>query len=103
MSEASRNPAQNAPRRRGPGRPFEKGNPGKRPGTRRRTSVLAEALMAESAEDVIRAVITAAKGGDMTAARIVMDRLAPIRRGRPVAFDLPEVEGAAVIVEAFAA
>ncbi len=77
---------------------------GPRPkGTRRKTSVLAEKLLGENAEDVVKAVIAAAKSGDMVAGRIVMDRIAPLRRGRPVAFDLPEVEGAAVIVEAFAA
>ena len=103
MSDNSRNPAQNTPRHRGPGRPFQPGNPGRPKGTRRKTSVLAEKLLGEAAEDVVKAVLNAARGGDMAAAKIVMDRIAPLRRGRPVAFDLPEVEGAAVVVEAFAA
>lgn len=96
-ASASRDPAQKTRR----GRPFQPGNPGRPKGTRRRTTVLAEALMAENAEGVIRAVIGAASQGDMAAARIVMDRICPVRRGRPVAFPLPDAMGPAGLVEAF--
>jgi hypothetical protein len=40
-------------------------------------------------EDVVRAVVAAARGGDMVAARLVLERLAPARKGRPVTFMLP--------------
>src|SRR5918911_5099319 len=102
MSDNSRNAAQTT-RRQGPGRPFQLGNPGRPKGTRRKTTVLAEKLLGENAEDVVKAVIAAAKSGDMVAGRIVMDRIAPIRRGRPVAFDLPEVEGVAGLLAAVTA
>ena len=102
MSEDSRDTAQKT-RRRGPGRPFQPGNPGRPKGTRRKTTVLAEKLLGEAAEDVVKAVLNAARGGDMAAAKIVMDRIAPIRRGRPVAFDLPEVEGVAGLLAAVTA
>ena len=36
----------------------------------------------------------------MTAARLVLDRIAPPRKGRPVVFDLPEVETAADVLTA---
>ena len=55
-----------------------------KPGTRHRATRLAEKLMANDAEDVVKAVVAAAKGGDMTAARLVLDRIAPPCRGRPV-------------------
>jgi Family of unknown function (DUF5681) len=68
------------------------GNPRGRPkGARHRVTILAEQLMQGDAEDVVRAVIAAAKGGDMTAARIILDRIAPVRKGSTVMFDLPEL------------
>jgi hypothetical protein len=51
--------------------------------------------MAGDAEAVVRAVIDVAKGGDMTAARLVLDRIAPPCRGRPVRLDLPPIVCAA--------
>jgi hypothetical protein len=89
------------------GRPFAKGqsgNPaGKQPGTRHRVTVLAEQLMADDAEGVVRKVIEAAMAGDMTAARLILDRLVPPRRGRPVALSLPEVIKASDVPAALAA
>jgi hypothetical protein len=94
-------------RQRGRGRPFEpgrSGNPaGKPKGRRHRITILAEKLMAEDTEAVVLAVVTAAKGGDMTAARLILDRIAPPRRGSPVSFKLPTIETAADISKALSA
>src|SRR5262245_47848151 len=90
--------------RRGPGRPFQRGqsgNPaGMRPGTRHRATMLAEKLMGDDIESVVRAVVKAAKDGDMTAARLVLDRIAPPRRASPVLFSLPPVETVADVTKA---
>ena len=59
--------------------------------------------MAGDAEAVVRAVIDAAKGGDMTAAKIILDRIAPPCRGRRVRVNLPPIVGAADLVRALAA
>jgi Family of unknown function (DUF5681) len=89
------------------GRPFAKGqsgNPrGKPPGTRHAITVLAEELMAGDAEGVVRKVIEAAMAGDMTAARLILDRIAPPRRGRPVAIDLPAVTNTVAVTSALGA
>ncbi|MDA8231696.1 MAG: hypothetical protein M0006_10190 [Magnetospirillum sp.] len=82
------------------GRPFAPGNPGRPKGARHRLTVMAEKLMEDDAKEVVQAVLTAAKAGDMTAARLVLDRIAPPRKGRPVVFDLPEVETAADVLTA---
>src|SRR6266404_5105931 len=67
--------AQKKQRRRGPGRQFEpgqSGNPAGRPrSARNRATVLAEKLMQDDIEDVVRAVVDAAKERDMTAAKLV--------------------------------
>jgi hypothetical protein len=94
-------------RRRGRGRPFEpgqSGNPaGMRKGTRHRVTVLAEKLMADDTEAVVLSVVEAAKGGDMTAARLILDRIAPPRRGSPVSFKLPAIKTAADVTNALSA
>ena len=80
------------------------GNPaGMKLGTRHRTARLVQRMMSGDAEAVVNAVVTAAKGGDMTAARLVLDRIAPPCRGRPVRVDLPPIVGAADLVKALAA
>ncbi len=94
-------------RQRGRGRPFQvgqSGNPtGKPPGARHRITMLAEKLMADDTEAVVRAVVDAAKGGDMTAARLILDRIAPPRKGSPVSFKLPTIETAADLSKALSA
>src|SRR5262245_50880654 len=55
---------------------------------------MAERLLEGEAEAVIRAVVAKAKHGDMRAARLVLDRICPLRRGRPVAIELPQVRTA---------
>ena len=94
--------------------PFEKGesgNPAGRPrGSRNRAALLMEGLLADDAEAIGRKAIAMAKQGDMAAIRLCMDRLAPVPKGEPVAFELPPLEkpadsvvAAAEIVAAVAA
>ena len=52
-------------------------------------------MMQDDAAEVAKAAVKAAKGGDMTAARLVLDRIAPARPDNAVAFTLPEVTSAA--------
>jgi hypothetical protein len=56
--------------------------------------MLAERLMQDDAESIVNAVITAARNGDMTAARIILDRIAPARRDRPIQINIGEVKSA---------
>jgi hypothetical protein len=51
--------------------------------------------MDDNAEPVIAALITAAKNGDTTAIRLVLERVAPLPRNRPVQFSMPPIETAA--------
>ena len=76
-------------------RPGQSGNPaGKPKGARHKTTLLAEKLMQDDAEAIVKAVLDSAKSGGMTAARIVLDRIAPARRDNPVSFELPKIESA---------
>jgi hypothetical protein len=94
-------------RRRGPGQPFQpgqSGNPrGRRPGARNRVSALAQRLMDADAEPVILALIRAAKGGDVAAIKLVLERVAPLPRNRPVQFHMSPIETTADLGEAMGA
>jgi Family of unknown function (DUF5681) len=75
--------------------PGHSGNPcGKPKGARHKTTLFAEKLMSDDAEAIVKAVVVAAKAGDLTAAKIVLDRIAPPRKDSPVAFDLPAISTA---------
>ncbi len=76
------------------GKPFGPGNPGKPKGARHKTTLLAEKLMQDDAEAVVEAVVDAAKGGDMAACRIILDRICPARRDSHVNFVLPKIQNA---------
>jgi hypothetical protein len=74
-------------------RPGQSGNPaGRRPGARNRVTALAQRLMDADAEPVIVALIQAAKGGDVAAIKLVLERVAPLPRNRPVRFYMPAIE-----------
>jgi hypothetical protein len=84
----------NSQQKQGAGRfqPGQSGNPkGKPKGLRSRITQLAEKIMSDDAEEVVSAVVFAAKGGDMAAARIILDRICPARKSRPVEIDLPPI------------
>lgn len=77
------------------GRPFRKGvsgNPaGKPPGARNRTTLAVQALLDGEAEKLTRKCVELALGGDSTALRLCMERLAPPPKDRPINFPVPAV------------
>ncbi|MCK9381956.1 MAG: DUF5681 domain-containing protein [Sulfuritalea sp.] len=77
-------------------KPGQSGNPkGKAAGSRNKATAMVLNLMETGAREITDAVITAAKGGDLTAARMVLDRLAPPAKERPVSLDMPDTGTAA--------
>jgi hypothetical protein len=77
------------------GRPFPPGNSGKPKGIRHKKTVLMEKMLADDGEAVVKAVIDAAKNGDMQAAKMVVDRILPAPKGRKIDLDLPSIKTAA--------
>jgi hypothetical protein len=72
-------------------KPGQSGNPkGKPAGTRNKATMMVLGLMETGAEEITEAVITAAKAGDLTAARMILDRLAPPAKERPLSLALPD-------------
>jgi Family of unknown function (DUF5681) len=68
------------------------GNPGGRPkGALNRTTLAAMALLDSEAEMLTQRAIEAARGGDMTALKLVLDRIIPPRRRPIVQIDLDDL------------
>jgi hypothetical protein len=89
------------------GRPFvrgQSGNPSGKPrGARNKVTVAVESLMGEYGPQVAARVVKRACEGDMAAARLVLERIAPPRRGHPVRLKLPEISDAVSVMNAHAA
>lgn len=82
-----------AVQRGAPFKPGRSGNPaGKPKGARHKVTLAIEALLDGEADALTRKAIDLAKAGDMQALKLCMDRLAPPRRDRSIAFDLPPIE-----------
>jgi hypothetical protein len=74
---------------------FGLGNPGKPRGTRHKATRAALALLDGEAEALTRQAVTMALGGDTTALRLCLERIAPPRKDAPVQFDIPPMQSAA--------
>lgn len=75
--------------------PGQSGNPaGKPKGTRNHATRMVLALMDGAAQEITQAIIDAAKGGDLSAAKLVIERIAPPMRERPIQIDLPDTHTA---------
>ena len=75
-------------------KPGQSGNPsGRRPGSRNRASLAAEALLEGESEALTRTAIALALEGDTTALKMCLDRIAPPRKDAPVTLDLPVLTG----------
>jgi uncharacterized protein DUF5681 len=82
---------------------FAPGNPGRPKGAKNKTTRAVEELMVDEAEAIGRKCIEKALEGDGTALRLVMERIAPVRRGRPVRFAMPQIQTAADLSAALGA
>src|SRR5271166_2444005 len=83
------------------GRPFEKGNGGRRPGSKNRTTIVAEALLKGEEVALVRKAIELAKAGDGPMLKFLLDRILP--KERSVRVDLPAMDRSSDAVDALAA
>ena len=83
---------------------FAKGNPGGpgRPRARDRIAAL-DQMVANAGADLIEAALKVAKDGNVRAIEMLLDRIWPARRGRPVEVEAPEIRAVADVVPASAA
>jgi hypothetical protein len=95
MSVEHPNPQPHSPVR---GRPFPKGNGGRKPGSRNRTTLVAEALLKGEEEALVRKAIELAKAGDVQMLKFLLDRILP--KERSVRVELPVMDRDCSAVEA---
>lgn len=79
---------------RNPDGTFAQGNPGKPKGSRHRATQAIEQMLEGQREALTQKAIDLALEGDVTALRLCLDRIAPVRKDAPVSFDLPDIETA---------
>jgi hypothetical protein len=80
------------------GRPFAKGNSGRRPGSRNTTTLVAEALLKSEETELVRKAIELAKAGDVQMLKFLLDRILP--KARSVCVDLPPMDHASDAIDA---
>jgi hypothetical protein len=80
------------------GRPFPRGNPGRKRGAKNRSTLLTTALLESQKEALLHKAMDLALGGDVTMLKFLLSRLLP--RERPITIELPEMEFADDGVEA---
>ena len=83
---------------------FARGNPGGpgRPRACERAAAL-DLLAAEAGADLIEVALSEAKKGNLRAVEMLLDRIWPVRRGRPVEVDVPPIRTIPDLVPAGAA
>ena len=85
-------------------KPGQSGNPKGRPrGSRNRITLVALAAMEEGADAIARKVVDMAKEGDISAAQLVIERLVPVAKERPIFLALPDTGSAEGVAQAQAA
>lgn len=91
--------------KKGP-RPFQPGNRhgrGRPAGSRNRATLLLDQLAAGEGENILKKVLEKAQEGDLKAAELLLARIWPPRRGRPVRLQLPAVDTADGVAAALGA
>ena len=79
---------------------FSTGNTGRPRGARNRTTMAVLELLEGQAEALTQRAVEMALGGDTTALRLCLERLAPPRKDAPVMFALPPMTKASDAAEA---
>ncbi len=83
------------------GRPFTKGNPGRKPGSKNKTTIIGQALLKEAEEDLLRKAIEMAKAGDGAMLKFLLHRTLP--KERSIQIELPKMLRASDAVDALGA
>ena len=79
---------------------FAAGNTGRPAGARNRTTMAVFDLLEGQAQALTQRAVELALGGDTTALRLCLDRIAPPRKDSPVTFPLPRMTSAHDAAEA---
>jgi hypothetical protein len=82
------------------GRPFQTGNPGRKRGSKNKTTLIATSLAGGEGEKILRKAIEMAMGGNVPMMKFLLDRILP--KERPIQLELPRLDHANDSVDAMA-
>jgi hypothetical protein len=85
----------------GRGRPFAKGNPGRKPGSKNKITLVADALLRDEENELTRKAIELAKDSDVVMLKFLLSRILP--KERSVRVDIPHLDRASDAAEALGA
>ena len=91
-------PINNTPKAPARGRPFSRGNSGRKPGSKNRATIVTAALVEGEAQELVGKAVELAKAGNAVMLKFLLGRILP--RDRPIKLDLPRMEFADDAVEA---
>jgi hypothetical protein len=72
------------------GRPFEPGNPGRKPGSRNKSTLLAQGLLKDDGPAIMSKAIEMAKAGNVPMLKLLVDRMLP--KQRTIEVELSELQ-----------
>lgn len=81
------------------GRPFPVGNPGRKPGSKNRSTIFIAARLGEVSEEMMASGLKLVKEGSVTMNKFFLERMLP--RGRPIEIDLPDLGDSASVRTAY--
>lgn len=89
------------PFRKPRGRPFVPGNPGRKPGSQNKTTVMCAEMLRAAAPELLRTAIEVANAGKPQVLIFLLDRVLP--KERPIKIDLSEISSPEDAVSALSA
>ena len=69
---------------------FLEGNPGRPKGSRNRSTLIAESIFSEGVSDVAAVVVQLARSGDLSAAKIILDRIYPASKDKAISINVAD-------------
>src|ERR1700722_799101 len=83
-----------------PGNP---GGPGRPQGSRNKATLALDKIADDAGEDILKKMVEAALDGELRAGELVLQRIWPSRKSRPIALTLPAIQSASDVVAAVGA
>ncbi len=88
-------------KRRSRGRPFQNGNPGRRPGSLNRSTMLAQAITEADKRELVQIGLARAKAGDSQMLKFFLERIIP--KEPSLTIDLPAIKNHSDLADAHSA
>jgi hypothetical protein len=100
MKDPTKPTEQLPPARKTRGRPFQQGNPGRKPGSRNKSTIVSAALLQGQGQELLGTAVEMAVNKNVPMLKFLLERLLP--KDRRVKLDLPQLDLPSDAVDAYA-